>query len=807
MVMNFSALDYGVFAVVAVAFAVTIWLSARNRAKAVTTDEYFLTCRSMTWWTIGFSLYASNIGTEHLVGQAGAAAGTGLGVASYEIAAGTFVVLLGFLYYPVYRAANVSTVPEYFEKRFNPLCRYLLVVYSLVSWVMVRVAAPLFGASVIFDVILKMDMWVSSVVVVVVTVAYGIFGGLAAVMYTDVLQAGIFTTAGLVGMFVVYRVFPGGLSELQGTLASAGQTEFFDILRPWDDKTYPWTGLIFGSAFVSTWYWNADQVMVQRVLASRSLFDAQTGVIVGALLKTVTVFAIHFPGMAARALYETCVHSEGSMFEEWCTPSLAGGSGVNKAYPLLVARHFPSGLLGLVVCGWIAALMSSLDSVLNSSAHLVAHDFWKRTVRRSASDRELMWVGRITVLLVAAVALGWLPMIVAGGGAFYLFTQNAMSHVAPAVGAVLLLAVLVPCRRWSNGAGAVGGLLFGLVFGICRFVVHVAAKDKCEAMIVDNRIKGPLFECMNFNNFALFSGLLSILVTVLISVSVDLIPCIPERLRERLRGGEPGLDGLTIWSAKLSQMDSEDAVAAATRKERKEKEKEEREEKKKNLGGDGEGKETEDDVEMGGMRGEEGEEEERREDALENANRAEEGGNSDIPPPLLFVQSSPSSLSFPPSPDTPPPPTAADTDSNTHNLAPPQQVNEDQQPSPIDSMIAASPISLNKKREQSDGATLWRGRSSCETEAEEGRAAEREREMQLAADKGGMKSLSEEKEGTEEVVGIEGGGAEKRQRLTRRILLGAAIVVVLSRFALLFTFNTWAAFPLDDVGAPIWEEQ
>uniref|UniRef100_A0A0G4I604 Sodium/solute symporter n=1 Tax=Chromera velia CCMP2878 TaxID=1169474 RepID=A0A0G4I604_9ALVE len=843
--MEFAWLDYVVFAVVVLAFAVIMWLSARNRARAKSTDEYFLTCRSMSWWTIGFSLYASNIGTEHLVGQAGAAVATGLGVASYDIAAGTLVILLGFLYYPVYRAAGVSTVPEYFEKRFNPLCRYLLVGYSLVSWVMVRVAAPLFGAAVIFDVLLKIDMWVSSVVVVLVTVVYGLFGGLAAVMYTDVLQAGIFTTAALMGLVVVFRVFPGGLPELQGTLAAAGQTDFFHIMRPWDDQTYPWAGLLFGSAFVSTWYWNADQVMVQRVLASKSLFDAQTGVIVGALLKTVTAFAINLPGMAARGLYETCVHSGGSMFEEWCAPSLAGGSGVDRAYPLLVARHFPSGLLGLVVCGWIAALMSSLDSVLNSSGHLVAHDFWKRAVRRSASDRELMWVGRGTVVLVAGVALGWLPMIVRGGGAFYLFTQTAMSHVAPAIGAVLILGVLVPSRRWCNGAGAGGGLLFGMLFGVARFVVHMGAREECDAKIVNNRIKGPWFECMNLNNFALASGFLSFFVTVLVSVCVDMFPCLSESWRERLRGAPGGLGGLTIWSVPLVKLESEDA-------DRHENEKAAACKRKRGLGkGKREGVEKE-----GGVQGtkpahidmERGmcvEERkcERRGASEGNVGRAsraetdrealkregviggmiEEGGSSVSA--ALHADLSTSTLALPPSP----PP-----------LLPAEERPEEQHQSRVQHKTAscvcsAPPIMASSDRSPPE-SLLRKGASGfCETDAEGAGVC-----VPVPGGSAGGEFFFEEVEeegenrgaGISPLEGNSGGGREegkvpvgktmemsidernestvvvqKKRGVGRRrlVLLSAAVCVVVSRYVLLFTLISWSAFPLNKAGPPVWE--
>uniref|UniRef100_A0A0G4HST1 Sodium/solute symporter n=2 Tax=Chromera velia CCMP2878 TaxID=1169474 RepID=A0A0G4HST1_9ALVE len=542
--MNFGVADYVVVGVVVLLFALIVWVSSRNRARAQSVDSYFLSCRSMTWWSIGLSLFASNIGTEHLVGQAGAAASTGLGVMCFEILGGLYLVLLGFLFYPVYRAAGVSTVPEYFEKRFNPACRYIMVALSLAVWVIVRIAAPLYGATLVFRLVLEWDVWVSAALVIGVTLAYGLFGGLAAVMYTDVLQSAIFTTAGIAGCIVIFSHF-GGLRNVQTTLDRAGLPHFFDSLRSHDDELYPWPGVLL-NVFSGVWYFCTDQVMVQRALASRSLFDAKVGALVGALLKTVVVVAIHFPGVVARAAYEACRESGGKVYPDWCTPSLSDPSKANLAYLLLVVRHFPQGLSGLMVCGWVAAVMSSLDSVLNSSAALFTLDVWRRGVHPRAKNRELVVVGRIATVLVGCLAFAWLPMILRGGASFYLFTAEAAFHIAPAASAVLILGVLVPSTKWVNGAGAVVGLCGGVLFGLGRYVAVVAtgAKKMCETLQGNGIVvRGDWFLCMSFQNFGCLAGGVALLLTITVSFLVSVWG------PSQWLGAPGGLGGLTVWTS------------------------------------------------------------------------------------------------------------------------------------------------------------------------------------------------------------------------------------------------------------------
>eukprot|EP00854_Cymbomonas_tetramitiformis_P006426 gene6426-7703_t len=239
--------------VLLIVFMIVVVLSSIKRWGANTAEDFFLSNRDMHWWAIGTSLFASNIGAEHFVGQAGAAAATGVGVGGYEWTAAFLLILLGWIFYPVYRAANVATIPEYVERRFNVTCRVVLIIYSFVAYIITKIAATLFAGGIVFDVVLGWNMWVSISVIIAVTAIYDTAGGLTAVMYTDGLQALIFTIGGLCGMVVAFSKF-GSMRELQETLDEAGLGNFFDILRPPSDKNYPWTGMLIGQIISSIWY-------------------------------------------------------------------------------------------------------------------------------------------------------------------------------------------------------------------------------------------------------------------------------------------------------------------------------------------------------------------------------------------------------------------------------------------------------------------------------------------------------------------------------------------------------------------------
>jgi SSS family solute:Na+ symporter len=481
-----------------------------EREKVNEPSQFFLAGRSMEWWTIGLSIFASNIGTEHFVGQAGAAAATGMPVAIYEWTAGLLIFFLGWGLAPMYLGLDLMTVPEWFERRFNKWCRLFLAGISIIAYVITKIAASLFAGAVLFDVILEVDMWKSVPVLLVFTAFYSAAGGLKAVMYTDSSQAIIFIIGGIAGSILALAKI-GGVKGMTDTLQDSGLGYFTHTLRPISDIDYPWLGMLLGQPIASIWYWCIDQEMVQRVLASKSISHAQGGCVLAGYLKILPPFMMVFPGMIARAFYEKCQMSDGAEYGEWCSVDISGfndGADANKAYPLLIVRMFPDGLRGLMIVSMVLAMISSLDSVFNCVSSIFTLDVYKRFIDPAASNTKLVWVGRIMTAVAALVSILWLPIIHHNQQGLYLATQNALTHLSPTIVAVFLLGVLWPR---ANGEGAMAGLVTGFTFGIIRFVTNYWADPPCAAG------SGGTFQCMNFNHMALIIFVIVIIVTVMVS--------------------------------------------------------------------------------------------------------------------------------------------------------------------------------------------------------------------------------------------------------------------------------------------------
>jgi len=492
-----------------------------EREKFNEPSHYFLAGRSMEWWAIGLSIFASNIGTEHFVGQAGAAAAAGIPVAIYEWTAGLLIFFLGWGLAPMYLGLDLMTVPEWFERRFNKWCRLFLATISIIAYVITKIAASLFAGAVLFDVILDVDMWKSVPVLLIFTAIYSAAGGLKAVMYTDASQAVIFIIGGIAGSILALTKI-GGVSGMVDTLHEVGLGYFTHTLRPISDIDYPWLGMLLGQPIASIWYWCIDQEMVQRVLAAKNISHAQGGCTLAGYLKILPPFMMVFPGMIARAFYEKCQMGEG--YEDWCSVDISGfheGADANKAYPLLIVRMFPDGLRGLMIISMILAMVSSLDSVFNCVSTIFTLDVYKRfidpaprgldesdTASLQRFNRKLVWVGRIMTAVAALVSILWLPIIHHNQQGLYLATQNALTHLSPTIVAVFLLGVLWPR---ANGEGAMAGMVTGFTFGIIRFITNYWADPACAPG------SGGTFQCMNFNHMALIIFVIVIIVTVMVS--------------------------------------------------------------------------------------------------------------------------------------------------------------------------------------------------------------------------------------------------------------------------------------------------
>uniref|UniRef100_A0AAZ3NND7 Sodium/glucose cotransporter 2 n=1 Tax=Oncorhynchus tshawytscha TaxID=74940 RepID=A0AAZ3NND7_ONCTS len=466
---------------------VGVWSMFRTNRGTV--GGYFLAGRTMTWWPVGASLFASNIGSGHFVGLAGTGAASGIAVGGFEWNALFIVLLLGWLFVPVYLTAGVITMPQYLKKRFGGtrISLYLSVI-SLFLYIFTKISVDMFSGAVFIQQALGWNIYVAVIALLSITALYTVTGGLAALMYTDTVQtfviiAGAFSLTG----FAFFEV--GGynalLEKYKLALPSTYQSlepqrynispqcftprdDAFQLLRDPVTGDLPWPGVLFGIAIVGGWYWCTDQVIVQRCLAARSLTHVKAGCIMCGYLKLLPMFLMVFPGMISRPVFCLLTDEVGCVVPEVCKQVCGTEVGCsNIAYPKLVVSVMPNGLRGLMLAVMLAALMSSLASIFNSSSTLFTMDIWTR-FRPQARESELMVVGRVWVLVIVAVSICWIPVVQAAqSGQLFDYIQSVTSYLAPPIASVFFLAVFV---KRVNEQGAFWGLMGGLAMGLCRMV-------------------------------------------------------------------------------------------------------------------------------------------------------------------------------------------------------------------------------------------------------------------------------------------------------------------------------------------------
>jgi SSS family solute:Na+ symporter len=355
--MTDSTLDGLDWAVVAAYFAAVLAIAfavSRRRSSRETSAAYFLAGRNAGWFVVGASLFASNIGSEHLVGLAGTGAASGLAVGHFEVLASLILLLLGWVFVPFYLRSAVFTMPEFLERRYSAAARWYLAVISVVGYVLTKISVTIYAGGIVFESLMGIPFWTGALVVVLATGAYTVFGGLRAVLYTDLLQMLI-----LVGGAIAVTL--AGLAELGGwrAMEETAGPQFMSMWRPASDPDFPWTGIVFGAPILGVWYWCTDQFIVQRVLSARDVNTARLGTVFAGYLKILPLFLFVVPGVIAY-----CLAQSGRLEL----------SQNDAALPALVAALLPTGLRGLVVAGLLAALMSSLSSVFNSCSTLITWD-------------------------------------------------------------------------------------------------------------------------------------------------------------------------------------------------------------------------------------------------------------------------------------------------------------------------------------------------------------------------------------------------------------------------------------------------
>jgi len=477
----------------AILFVITWWVIKKSKDTA---DDYFLAGRNLGWFIVGASIFASNIGSEHLVGLAGSGATDGVAMAHYELHAWCLLVL-GWVMVPFYSRSRVFTMPEFLERRFSPTARWVLSIISLVAYVVTKIAVGIFAGGIVFSVLLpEMNLnigfmvldsfWIGSILVIILTGIYTVLGGLRAVAYTEAVQTIILVFGSILVTIFGLKAL-GGWSELRAICGS----EMFNLWKPlvpanvegtwapvketgrmawYFNDNYPWLGMLFCAPVIGLWYWCTDQYIVQRALGAPNEREARRGSICASFFKLLPVFIFIIPGMICFALaasgkapviQQTLLDSQGQIIRD---------EG-QKAFPLLVMTVLPTGVRGIVVAGLLAALMSSLSGVFNASSTLFTMDFYSK-FRPKATQHQLVWVGRVATTVMVLIGLLWIPVI-RGGKGLYDYLQGVQAYLAPPIFVVFFFGVFI---KRLNAKGCLSALIIGFVLGLIRLGIDTPVK-------------------------------------------------------------------------------------------------------------------------------------------------------------------------------------------------------------------------------------------------------------------------------------------------------------------------------------------
>ena len=487
-----TALDWTmILAYFALLAGVVVFTMRRKRIE--TEKDLFLGGRSVGWLAIGASIFAANIGSEHLIGLAGQGALTGLSMAHWEFHAWV-LVMMSWVFLPFYYNSGVSTMPEFLERRFGPKARWILSLVSLAAYVLTKISVTVYAGALFFEVMMPevsltiggtvvSSFWIGAVLTVVLAGVYSSIGGLSAVVYTDLVQTFIILAGTLsVTGFALYHLGNSGVpladgatahgiadgwAVLKQTIKSTGNVEQFGLWHSLSHNSLPWLGVVVASVTIGVWYWCTDQFIIQRTLAAKNLTNARRGALWGGFLKLAPVFLFLVPGMLGFALHHNHVVVNGAQF---AIPLKEGGAlNGDAVFPTLVQSLMPVGFRGLVVAGMIAALMSSLASLFNSVSTLFTVDVYQK-LKPEASQRRLVTIGRVTTVSMTALGLLWLPIMksIAGGG-LYKYIQAVQSFLAPPIVAVFVLGLF---WKRMNLKGAVWGLSVGFILGMAKLAAN-----------------------------------------------------------------------------------------------------------------------------------------------------------------------------------------------------------------------------------------------------------------------------------------------------------------------------------------------
>lgn len=515
------------------------WVVSKSKDTAA---DYFLAGRNLGWWVIGASIFASNIGSEHIVGLAGSGAKDGVAMAHYELHAWCLLVL-AWVFVPFYMRSQVFTMPEFLERRFSTGSRYVLSIVSIITFILSKIAVGIYAGGVVFGTLLPElqitiggvvidSFWIGSIAVIVMTGLYTSLGGMRAVAYNDAVQVVI-----LIGGSALLTFY--GLNKLGGwhELRSFCGSDMFNLWKPmvpagmagswapvktsteiawYFNDQFPWVGMAICAPVIGLWYWCTDQYIVQRALGAPNQTIARRGSICAAFLKLFPVYLFIIPGLICYALVQKNVIPELS--------AEFGIKGSQGAFPMMVQYLLPAGLRGIVVAGLLSALMGSLAGVFNACSTLFTVDIYEK-IRPKASQHELVRVGRIATAVMVIIALMWIP-VVKGAHGLYNYLQSVQGYLAPPIFVVFFLGVF-----WKrlNSHGCFWAMVVGFVVGIFRMAVDTPV----TLGLFKSYPEGSFLWIVNNINFQYFS-ILILVVSAVVMVVASYLTAAPNE--EQIKG-------------------------------------------------------------------------------------------------------------------------------------------------------------------------------------------------------------------------------------------------------------------------------
>jgi solute:Na+ symporter, SSS family len=527
-------------------FGVAWWVVRRGKDTAA---DYFLAGRNLGWWVIGASIFASNIGSEHIVGLAGSGAKDGVAMAHYELHAWCLLVL-AWVFVPFYARSLVFTMPEFLERRFSPASRYVLSVVSLITFIVSKIAVGIFAGGVVFSTLLPNvelnlgghvidSFWIGSILVIVLTGLYTTLGGMRAVAYNDAVQTVVLIAGSAV--LTIYGLYTlGSWSELRHLCGS----DMFNLWKPmlpagvegtwapvleknaagqvvreawYFNENFPWLGMVICAPIIGLWYWCTDQYIVQRALGAPNQQIARRGSIFAAFLKLFPVYLFIIPGLICFALAKSG-KVPGLSAALFGPDGQLVSSGAQRAFPLMVEHLLPAGLRGIVVAGLLSALMGSLAGVFNACSTLFTVDLYGKW-KPKATQHELVRMGRIATAAMVLIALAWIP-VVKNAESLYTYLQMIQGYLAPPIFVVFFFGIFF---KRLNAKGCLWALVIGFIAGVFRMLVDtpvILGLGKFPAWVGGLYAHGSFFWVISHINFQYFSVLITILsAAVMVAVS------------------------------------------------------------------------------------------------------------------------------------------------------------------------------------------------------------------------------------------------------------------------------------------------